>query len=258
MGTTREAERLESLSAPTQHRSVDGEQGAPRVLIISDVRLFREGLALGLCARGDVAIVGTAESLASARALLASCSPDIVLLDTGMARATELTRVLLSSDAALKIVGVAVAEESADVVACGEAGMVGYVARDGSIEDVATAIHDVRRGELQCSPRMAAALFKRLASGGRAPSVADASAALTPRELDVIELIDGGLSNKQIGQRLRIGTATVKNHVHNILEKLHVRRRGEAAARVRAIAPPRPILSRHRHSGETRIADPAT
>ncbi len=256
MGTTRDSQHAQSLSASPPRRPDDARTPAPRTLIVSDVRLFREGLALGLGGRGDVALVGTADSLESARAAIAAAVPEIVLLDTGMRRALEVARLLLRADAAIRIVGVAVAEEGADVMACGEAGMAGFVPRDGSIDDVAMAIHDVMRGELQCSPRMAATLFKHLASSAPQGAPTHATPLLTPREVEVVELIDRGLSNKQIGQRLRIGTATVKNHVHSILEKLHVSRRAEAAASVRASQAVLPSFSR-RASGATPMADPS-
>ena len=201
-----------------------------------------------------MAIVGAADSLDAACAALLNDRPDIVLLDTGMSRVYELARVLLRVAGAVKIVGVAVADESADVVACGEAGMAGFVARDGSLDDVVAAIHSVMRDELQCSPRVTAALFKRLVSNGAASSSAQPALPLTPREVEVVGLIDRGLSNKEIAQRLRIGTATVKNHVHNILEKLHVRRRAEAAAQVRASQAVRPPFPR-RNSGASQLVD---
>jgi len=99
------------------------------------------------------------------------------------------------------------------------------------------------RGEAVCSPRVAGALLRRiaaLATDGRSDRV---PAHLTKREREIMGLIDEGLSNKEIAKRLRIEVATVKNHVHNILEKLQVHRRGEAAARVRAALPRRAVGS---------------
>ena len=203
----------------------------PRIVIVSDVCLYREGLALALHARGDVQVVGMVDSREAAERALAAHPCDVVLLDACMPQALQTARALLSADASIKVVAVAVAEEAADVVACAQAGLDGYVPRDGSIDDVAAAIHGVILGELHCSPRMTATLFKRLAALG---PVADESGQLTARETEVLELIDRGLSNKEIARRLRIGTATVKNHVHNILDKLHVTRRAEAAAQLRA------------------------
>lgn len=210
------------------------QRSLTRTVVVSDVRLYREGLAYALSARGDgVEIAGTADSLRGAEDVLASgCA--VVLLDAGMPHALEIARALSLVDPAPKIVAVAVGDDAADVVACAQAGVDGYVPRDGSIDDVAAAIGGVMRGELLCSPRMAATLFKRLATAGS--GAPDDGSTLTAREREVVALIDRGLSNKQIANRLRIGTATVKNHVHNILEKLHVDRRAQAAAQVRAQA----------------------
>ncbi|MDQ6610862.1 MAG: response regulator transcription factor, partial [Gemmatimonadota bacterium] len=131
----------------------------------------------------------------------------------------------------VRVVAVAVADEGPDIVACAEAGLSGFVPRDGSLADTVAAIMDATQNELRCSPRISAVLFKRLST----PAVAnDSSDTLTPRESEVVALIDRGLSNKQIAGRLQISEATVKNHVHNILEKLHVERRSEAAAQVRS------------------------
>jgi DNA-binding NarL/FixJ family response regulator len=98
---------------------------------------------------------------------------------------------------------------------------------------VASAVENVSRGEPCCDPWMTAALFRRLHSlaAGKLPESLEEP--LTPREREIVALIDEGLSNKQIAQLLCIEPATVKNHVHNVLEKLHVARRGEAAAMVR-------------------------
>src|SRR5439155_827652 len=116
-------------------------------------------------------------------------------------------------------------------------------AREASIDDLVTVIESVARGEAICSPRVAAGLLRRVAAlaaghGGDLPR-----AQLTNREREIVRLIDNGLSNKEIARALGIEVATVKNHVHNILEKLQVHRRGEAAARVRG-------TSRGRMSGQ--------
>lgn len=211
---------------------------APRVLLVSDVRLYREGLLLALAQRDAVRLLGAAHDAEAARGLVALHAPDVALLDTGMRGALDLARTLRAQAPDTKLVAFAVADAGPDVVACAEAGVAGYVSRDASVDDVVASVHAVMRGELQCSPHVAASLFERIAtlSSSRdvevplTPVVGDA---LTRREREIVRLIDAGMSNKEIGHRLQIGTATVKNHVHHILEKLHVRRRGEAAARLR-------------------------
>ena len=99
---------------------------------------------------------------------------------------------------------------------------------DADIADVVTVIESVMRGELVCSPKVAASLYHSISSLGTHGNVA-----LTSRELEVVELMNRGLSNKEISLRLRIETCTAKNHVQNILHKLGVHRRGQAVAKLR-------------------------
>ncbi len=233
MRNSLEGDRDTGFSALQPQRPADARTDVIDAVIVSDVRLYREGLALGLDGRGDVRIAGAAETLDAACALLAGARASVVILDTGMPKALDLARHLLRAVPSVRIVAVAVADESGDVIACAEAGLSGYVLRDGSMADVAAAIRDAMLDELHCSPRVSATLFKRL-STATSTVTEDPRALLTPREEEVVALVDRGLSNKQIGQRLRIGTATVKNHVHNILEKLQVTRRAEAAAQMRS------------------------
>ncbi|HEX7241600.1 MAG TPA: response regulator transcription factor, partial [Longimicrobiaceae bacterium] len=123
--------------------------------------------------------------------------------------------------------------ETEDVVlACAEAGVSGYVSRGASLDDLVGALRSVARGELVCSPHIAGSLFRRVAALSERREASPA-AVLTPREREILGLIDQGLSNKEISRRLRIELSTVKNHVHNLLEKLQVSRRGAAAACLR-------------------------
>jgi two-component system nitrate/nitrite response regulator NarL len=135
----------------------------------------------------------------------------------------------------LKIVAIAVSDIEQEVVACAEAGVSGFVSRNGSIQDLVTAVHCAMRNELVCSPRITALLFSRVASIRSERSHAPGNGALTRREHEIVSLMTQGLSNKEIA-RQRIQNATVKNHIHSILAKLHVRRRGEVAARMHGSA----------------------
>jgi DNA-binding NarL/FixJ family response regulator len=240
MARTQDSELRETLAGRVT-KPVD-QSTAPRTLIVSDVRLYSEGLALALQSRGDVRVVATAGSLESAQSAAAMNGCAVVLLDVGMPDAFSIARALALTNPTPKVIALAVADEAADVVACARAGLDGYVPRDATIADVALAIKSALVGELRCSPRMTATLFKRLAMLGPVESATDAL--LTARELEIVGLIDRGMSNKEIAHRLRIGTTTVKNHVHNILEKLHVTRRAEAAARARASSPTTPSVGR--------------
>jgi two-component system, NarL family, nitrate/nitrite response regulator NarL len=153
-----------------------------------------------------------------------------------MPDALALPHAISAAQMPVKVVAFSVADTEDEVCECAEAGIAGYVARNGSKEDLITAVENAVRGEVLCSPRVAASLFRRLAAHVQTSRQRPPEAPLTGREQDIITLIDTGLSNKEIARQLKISLPTVKNHVHNILEKLQVRRRGAAAALLREAA----------------------
>jgi len=205
----------------------------PRVFIVSDVRLFCDGLTLSLSQQSAVAVVGSAD-LATAPVRTAELRPDVLLLDVGtrggLDAALKCRQVLPN----LKVVAIAVADVAQEVFACAEAGVSGFVSRSGSIQDLVSAVHCAVRDEFVCSPRTAALLLSRVASLASKGMVDREIATLTRRENEIVCLVTEGLSNKEIARQLRIQNTTVKNHIHSILGKLQVRRRGEIAARMRA------------------------
>ena len=208
-----------------QHVSVSDPT---RVAVVADVRLYRESIAHALSQRDEFLVVGTAASLSEARALLASDTADVILVDMAMVDGLTVLRALADAQD-VTLVAVAVDEVEDDVVACAEAGVVGYVPRDASLADLVAILQRVRQGELVCSPRVASTLLHQVGQRSReAGSVVDAS--VTPREQQVWRLLGRGLSNKEIATQLAIGVATAKNHVHNLLTKLRVSTRAEAAA----------------------------
>jgi two-component system, NarL family, nitrate/nitrite response regulator NarL len=204
------------------------------LFIAGDVRLHREGLALQLEAFSkldDVVrlkILGTG-LLNDALQLLRTSAADVILLDTLKLEVPSVVRTLRAADPELRIVALGVREVESEVLACAAAGVDGYVRTDADISDLITVIESVMRGELVCSPKVAASLYHSISALGTNSSVS-----LTSRELEVIELMNRGLSNKEISLRLRIETCTAKNHVQNILHKLGVHRRGQAVAKVRS------------------------
>lgn len=205
-----------------------------RVFLLSDVRLYREGLLYSLIRRDAFEILGAADPSAQTINRVIELDPDAVILDVGSPEGFGIAKILSSSLPKTKIVAFAVSEVEHLVLACAEAGIAGYVPADGSEEDLVTAVELAMRGELYCSPRIAGLLFRRIGTLSAAPAEATQAAALTRRERQILDLLGEGMSNKEIGRALHISDATVKNHVHNILEKLAVHRRGEAAARLRA------------------------
>jgi DNA-binding NarL/FixJ family response regulator len=204
-----------------------------RVLIVADIRLYRDGLAEALARRETLQVAGTAACGEDAITALDAYRPDVVLVDMAMLEGQGTARTLLEHAPAVRIVALAVPELEREVLGCAELGVSGLVPRDASLDDLVVALECAARGEVRCTPRMAAAILRRLASLAAERGGPRLEVVLTVREREVTELIDRGLSNKEIARRLGIELATVKNHVHNILEKLQVHRRGEAAARVR-------------------------
>ncbi|SDZ14577.1 two component transcriptional regulator, LuxR family [Micromonospora pattaloongensis] len=207
-----------------------------RLLIVDDVRLYREGLAAIMSRESGVREVVTARDAASAIALLDHHDPDVVLVNVAGGNHAPL-HLVRAHRPEIAIVALGVSEAEEDVIACAEAGVAGYLLRTEPLDHLLPVVRSVVAGESLCSPRTSAMLLRRVQSlaaqrvrGPRAPS-------LTAREDDVLRLLDLGLSNQEISERLGITVRTVKNHVHNILEKVGARRRGEAVAAFRRQVP---------------------
>jgi len=202
----------------------------PRLFILSNVQILCEGLSLALSQQPSVIVVGSAD-LSTPPAQIAEYHPHVLLLDIATPRGLSMSVPLRQMLPTTKIVAIAVAEVEHEVIACAEAGVSGFVSCKGSIRDVVAAAHSAVRGELVCSPRMAALLFSRLRTLSATRTDAPHNT-LTPREQEVSSLLGQGLSNKEIARLLRIQHATVKNHIHSILSKLQVQRRGQVGARI--------------------------
>jgi DNA-binding NarL/FixJ family response regulator len=153
--------------------------------------------------------------------------PQVLLLDLTVTESLSISRRALQVLPTLRVVAFAVAETEANIFTCAQAGICAYVEQDGSLEDLITAVLHAMRGELVCSPRIAALLLGRVATLSQAQPKLSLGSSLTRREREIAGLVANGLANKEIARRLRLGPATIKNHVHNILQKLKVRRRSE-------------------------------
>jgi two-component system, NarL family, nitrate/nitrite response regulator NarL len=204
-----------------------------RLLIVGEICLYREGLALLLRPERDIEVVGTAESVDGALDPVRHGGADIVLLDASMTDSVSAVRALVEANSAVRVVVLSIPESEHEVVAFAEAGVAGFVTREADRGRFTETIHAVARGDTLCSPRITATLLRRVADlAGRSPHL-PALSRLTVRELEIVDLLASGLSNKEIASRLRIEVPTVKNHVHHILEKLQLRRRSEVAAALR-------------------------
>jgi len=163
--------------------------------------------------------------------------PDIVLVDFAMPEAATIVAEIRRRTPSVKVVAITLGETEAEVIQLAEAGVAGYVLPDGSLDDLIIAVESAVRGELYCPPRVAFTLLRRvgaIALGSVTASKEQAALSpvheLTGREREILQLVDQGMSNKQIARHLGIEVATAKNHVHNILQKLHVHRRIDASS----------------------------
>jgi two-component system, NarL family, nitrate/nitrite response regulator NarL len=201
---------------------------------VAPVRVYREELARGLERSAELRVLGTAATGEEARDRVQRLGADVVQLDASTPAGVVSARTIRQATAGAGLVALAAPEDDDSVIACAEAGVAAFLARDASLDELVATTRAVAHGELPAhSPRIAAALLRRVADGA-GPTPHAALAPLTSRERQIVALIDEGLSNKEIAARLCIELSTVKNHVHNLLEKLGVRGRTAAAARVRA------------------------
>jgi len=203
-----------------------------RVVICSDTRLLREGIALAVREGGPLDVVEAVDPK-DCPAMVAAQRPDVVLLDANVADGRQLPRLLKEVSPDLRVVVFALGDGEADIVGWAEAGVDGYVARDGAMSDLTAAVEGAIRGEAFCSPKLVGLLFARVAELSEDAARGQVARLLTPREQEIMDLLEQGLANKEIARQLQIGHATVKNHVHRILAKMQARGRGEAVARMR-------------------------
>ena len=200
-----------------------------RVLIVAENRLYREGLAQLLGRQSGMTVVGVKSDLREAAADIQGLEPDVVVLDVATAESHATVRDLKRLAPGVAVVALGVGGLEGDILGCVEAGVAGYVTREGSVKDLVAVVESAVRGELQCSPEITGSLVRRLAALAADREASPSQARLTTREREIVRLLEQDLSNKEIAVHLGIEVATVKNHVHNLLEKLNVHRRTEAA-----------------------------
>lgn len=208
------------------------EQSLPvPISIVSNSCLLREGLPGLLASHLSVEIMGSygAEPLPTDTSF--SLARHIVLLDSGIGSnlATAWTRYWRSISPPAAVVVLELANDSSAILNCIEAGAVGYTLQGADVAEVAATIRRVQEGTVLCTPQVTAQLFARLAEPRLPPGPPALLVRLTPRELEVLRCIARDYSNQEIADALVIEVRTVKHHVHNILEKLKLRHRWDAA-----------------------------
>jgi len=203
-----------------------------RVLIVDDHDLFRTGLASLLDSQPGIEVVAQASSGRAGVRLADEMRPDVVLMDLRMPdiEGPEATREILERDPNMRVVALTVVSESAAVAEAMKAGACGFLAKDTAIDGMTAAVRAAAQGGAWLSPRAAEVVLGRIRSSD-APQGSDSSALeeLSARELDVLRLIALGMENSEIADALNISRRTAKNHVSNILAKLGLPSRVQAA-----------------------------
>lgn len=199
---------------------------------MSDVRLLREAVAEVVGRRVASSISGLSGDLQQSLAIAIERQPDIVLLDAAFPDGTDAVGRIRHVAPRVRVVVFGVVETEEDIVIWAEAGVAGYIPRTASLTDLVPRLADIMRGEQTCSGRVGAGLMRRIACVAHSTTSrgeAQFGPTLTAREQEIVQLIAAGLSNKDIARRLKIGVATTKSHVHNLLGKLDLQRRGQVA-----------------------------
>jgi DNA-binding NarL/FixJ family response regulator len=199
-----------------------------RILIADDHPLFREGVALSLSREPDLEIVGQASSGEEAFTLAGNLLPDVLLLDVVMPGMGGIAaaRHIAAAWPVICIMMLTVSEDNDDLLAALKAGARGYVLKGVGARELANAVRAVAHGSVYVSPTLASGILFEMA---RVPPQQDPINSLTERERDILNLVAEGLTNREIGERLHLAEKTVKHYMTNVLQKLQVRSRVEAA-----------------------------
>jgi len=201
------------------------------VLIVDDHDLFRTGLR-NLLEEQGVEIVGEAASGGEAVRAVRELAPDIVVMDLKMPSmgGVEATRHIASVAPLTRVVMLTISDDDADVMDAILAGACGYLLKDSSIQELMAGIQAASRGESLISPAIAVKVLQRVRATRTLPETASTiKAELSDREIDVLKLIANGKDNAVIAAELHISPKTVKNHISNILMKLQIDNRIQAA-----------------------------
>lgn len=204
-----------------------------RIAIVHSDGLYRDSLTHCLGQFEQLSIVSCVGSLDHEWQAMLACDPNLLIVQFGIMHSDGGQSGLRAAISSIKRIVIGVPDSDEEILSCIEVeGAAGYVVMDASLDDLLKNIRAVMRGETLCSPRIAGLAFGRMSALAReneARTNLNHDTGLTRRELEIVRLIDEGLSNKEIANRLHIEVSTVKNHVHNILDKLHLQDRYSAA-----------------------------
>jgi len=200
------------------------------VLVVDDNRVVRDAVAALLASEESVRLVESTGLGSDTLQAVEVTRPDVILLPAIGRRSIEIARAITRRFAGIRVVMLGIKETPEAVTEAVEAGAAGYVPENASVEEFLDVVRLVARGETRVPPKIAASLFSRLATlaAARRASERARSVKLTPRELEILRLVAEGLTNKEIAARLHVEHQTIKNHIHNILDRLSLRRRQQA------------------------------
>ena len=220
------------MAKDSEPQPVEKSADAIRVLIVDDHALFRRGLQMVLEQEADIAVVGEAGDGQEAVEKAGETMPDVVLMDVRMPKrgGIEATKAIKELMPHIKILMLTISDEEADLYDAIKAGATGYLLKEVSIEEVGNAIRSVQTGQSLISPSMASKLLSEFATMVKRADEKQSvpQPRLTDREMEVLKLVAKGRNNRDIAKELFISENTVKNHIRNILEKLHLHSRMEA------------------------------
>jgi NarL family two-component system response regulator LiaR len=199
-----------------------------RVLIVDDHKIVRKGLRALLSTEKDIQVVGEAEDGVAAISRVAALHPDVVLMDLVMPAmdGIEATRQITLQWPNVRVLVLTSFAADDKVFPAIKAGALGYLMKDTDPRELVNAIHQVQRGEPSLEPAIARKVLLELSSPSQAKPTTDP---LTVRELEVLRLVSQGMSNREIADKLVVAEWTVRTHVSNILSKLHLASRTQAA-----------------------------
>ncbi len=202
---------------------------AIRLVIVTDVRLFGEGLAQALQPEASVEVAGVVQNFDRLCQRLRNYAAEIALLDVTGGIDLDEVRLLAVERPDMKLLALGLQEQRAEVIRCARAGFSGYISRDIPFPRLVPLLNEVARGGAHCSAEITAGLMRAVFRPDLDLAAPATGSPLTRRESEILQLLGRGFSNKEIARDLSLSAATVKNHVHNLLAKLKMSRRIDAA-----------------------------
>lgn len=212
-----------------------------RILIVDDHILFREGLSNLINGQSDYSVVGEASRVEDAIQLAHELRPDIILMDFSLpdGLGVDACRAILARHPEIKVVFLTIHDDDEFLFQTMRSGASGYLLKNMPVSKLIASLHALERDEPAISRQMMARILSEFSRQGQHGGMPSELAVLTQREIEILAVVASGASNEEIAQQMIISVSTVKNHVHNILEKLNLKNRRELAhfARQHGISP---------------------